>query len=161
MPYFALAIIFSILCALGLAGAFLPFLPGVPYMLAVAVIFGFIDKFQHLTSPNIYLLVFLTILSLAIDHFSGVLGAKYGGASRQSLILGFIGFIIGTLVLPPYGGIIGLFFAVLVVELLATKDHIKAVKAAGGSLFGTLTGMVANFILSLAFLTIFIIFIAK
>lgn len=152
-----LFIIFIILLLPGLVGVILPILPGIPYMFVVALIFAVIDKFQHLTGNNLLVLGLIAGLSLMIDYFAGLLGARFGGASRKAILFGLTGLIAGLILLPPWGGIIGLFSGVLVAEVSIGRKHLQALKAAGGSLLGTLTGIIINLILSIAFLVLFIV----
>jgi uncharacterized protein YqgC (DUF456 family) len=158
MPYSVLVIIFSILLLPGIVGVVMPALPSIPYMFVIALIFGFIDKFTHLTVVNIIVLALITLVSLLVDYFSGILGAKYGGAAKQSMVFGMVGFLIGIIMFPPFGGFAGLFLGVLIAELIYFNDHIKAIKAATGGLLGTLFGMIINLLLSISFLGLFILF---
>jgi uncharacterized protein YqgC (DUF456 family) len=142
----------------GIAGVVLPVLPGIPYMFVVALIFGFVDHFRHLTVVNIVVLAIITIVSLLVDYFSGIFGAKYSGAGKQSMFFGAIGFLIGTFAFPPLGGFAGLFLGVLIAELYYFGSHLKALKAATGGLLGTAFGIAINLLLSIAFLGLFILF---
>lgn len=125
-------------------------------MLAIALLFEFFDKFKHLTWSDLAILGTIAIASVIIDHLSGILGAKYGGASKKALLFGLLGFIVGVITFPPFGGILGVFVGVLVAELLGKKSHKQAVKAATGSLIGLLTGIAINLILGLIFMGLFI-----
>lgn len=158
MNHLLLVIVFLVLMLPGLAGIFLPLVPSVPYMLLVALIFGLIDKFTHLSLGELVILGILGVASFLVDHLSGVVGAKYSGASKRSLLWGIIGAILGTVVLPPFGGIAGVFIGVLISEWSLHKDKTKAVKVAGGSLIGNITGMIVNLILAITFLALFVIF---
>ncbi len=157
MPYWLLATIFIILILPGLAGVFLP-LPSLLYMLAVALLFGFVNKFQHLSGVELGILSAIALISLLTDYFSGVLGAKYGGATKISLLLGILGFFIGTVAFPPFGGIAGIFLGIFLSEVFQGKRW-QALKAASGGVIGTLSGMVINLILAIFFLILFIIFV--
>lgn len=158
MPYWLLVTIFVVLLLPGFAGVFLP-LPSLPYMFGITLIFISIDKFQHLKSYELIILGMIMILSLANDYFTGLIGAKYGGATKISLITGLIGVIIGLIVFPPFGGILGLFFGILVAEFIIFKDHLKALKAASGGVIGMLVGMIISLILALVYLVLFIVFV--
>ena len=161
MPDWLILTIFIILLLSGIVGVILPMLPGIPYMFVIALIFAVIDKFQHLTGLNLLILVLIAGLSLVVDYFSGILGARFGGASKRAILFGLISLIIGLIAFPPWGGIIGLFLGVLVAEISLGQKHLQAFKAAGGSLLGALTGIIINLILSLAFLVLFIVFAVK
>jgi len=158
MPDSILLMIFIIIMIPGIAGVVLPALPSLPYMFVIALIFGFLDKFTHLTITNIVVLLLITLVSILVDYFSGILGAKYGGAGKQSMILGLIGFLFGLLISPPFGGFVGLFLGILIAELYYFKDHLKALKAATGGLLGTVFGMIINLLLGISFLGLFILF---
>jgi len=142
----------------GLALVFIPAFPALLIMLLVALGFGFVDGFVHLTTGNLAILAGVFALSVVVDQSAGILGARYGGASRRSVFAGFLGMVIGTLLLPPLGGLFGLFIGVGVSELHAHKHHARAFKAAGGSVLGALAGMVLNAVLAAVFIILFAFF---
>lgn len=160
MTHILLVIIFAVLMLPGLAGIVLP-VPGLAYMFLVALIFGFVDKFSHLTATNLIILIILLVFSIISDSLAGIVGAKYSGASKNSLIAGTIGLIIGIFLFPPFGGIVGTFLGVLIWETLAKSTHKKAVKAASGSVIGSVVGMLISLFLSILFIFLFIIFALK
>ncbi|MGR3310470.1 MAG: DUF456 domain-containing protein [Candidatus Brocadiales bacterium] len=137
---------------------FIPMMPGIPYMFAMSVLFGFIDSFQNLTPINLGILGGILIASIFIDYFAGILGAKYGGASKKGIFYGFLGLIIGIILFPPFGGFLGLFSGVLAAELISYRDKTRALKAATGSFVGSVSGVLINTCLAVVFLILFIIF---
>lgn len=141
----------------GFVGLFIPVFPGIPWMFLVALTYGALTSFGRLTGSDLGILAIIALASVAIDYLSGVLGAKYSGASAKALGAGFVGMIVGLLVLPPFGGLLGLFIGVLLVEL-QTKTRQQAVRAATGSLFGSLAGIVLNLLLATLFITLFLVF---
>lgn len=155
MSDITLLVLATILMLPGLVGVVLPVLPGLVYMWFVALGFGFIDKFVHLTPGNLVILFILTLISLIIDYSSGTLGAKLGGASAKASAAGLIGFIAGMALLPPFGGFLGMFLAVFYVEVqTGTVKH--ALKAAQSSLLGSLIGIAINVVLALLFIGLFV-----
>jgi len=154
-----LKLVFGILLLPGIFMVFVPMLPALFYMLVMALGFSLITGFTVITPPQFPAFIGIWLLSVFVDFFSGVIGAKYGGASKKSLVGGVIGLLIGFLFLPPFGGIPGLFVGILISELRFGKSRLLAVKAAAGSLLGVLTGMIINAILAAAFLTLFLIFV--
>jgi len=161
MSYIILVIVFAIFLFAGIASVFLLVFPSLPLMFIIALIFGFIDKFQHLTTLNIIILAALAVASIVIDYLSGLIGAKIGGASREAIILGIVGLIIGLIIFPPFGSAIGLFLGILASEILHFKDIKKALKSATGGLLGSLAGTAIQLILSILFLVLFITFALK
>lgn len=153
-------IIAIVLLIPGLVMAIVPGLPGLLYMLTIATVFGFVDGFTHLTLGNLGILAAITAVAMLLDLFSGIIGAKWGGARWSSVIYGMIGLIIGSLVIPVpiVGSLAGLFLGVLFAEWYHTANFKKANKAAIGSFAGSMVGMAGNAVAAVAFVTFFIIF---
>ena len=155
-----LVIIFFVLMIPGMLGAFLP-LPGLLFMFIISLIFGFVDKFQHLQPWELGVLAGIAIISMINDYLSGMLGAKYGGAAQKSMLFGIIGMILGLIIFPPFGGLIGVFVGILIAEIIRGNSQEKAVRAATGGLVGSIVGMVITLILAIIFLFAFVIFAIK
>jgi len=161
MSDIVLIIATSILLLPGLLGVFLPMLPGIPFMFVIALIYAVVTKFAVLSGTEISYLAGLMFLSLLIDFLSGLLGAKIGGASGKSLLIGIVGLLIGTVLLPPFGGILGMFLGVVAGEIYFFGKTKTAVKAATGSVIGSLSGMAINLLVGLAFVVLFLLFTIK
>jgi len=141
----------------GFVGTILPMLPGVPLVFLGVAVLAFFTKFAVISPWTLAVLLVLTLISLAIDYLSGIIGAKFSGAS----LWGMAGALAGALVGLVYFGILGLIFApavfVLVFEILAKKSVKKSAKSASYTLFSTIAGMVINGIIAVAMLVIFIV----
>ena len=142
------------------AGIVLPALPGLPLMFLVALGFGVVDGFHHLSPREVIILAVIALISVLVDHLSGVLGARWGGASGKATLAGFLGMIVGLMVLPPLGGFVGMFLAIAYVEARSGTLQ-KALKAATGSLMGSLAGIAVNVVLGLAFVVTFVALAAR
>lgn len=140
-----------------LVGVFIPVIPGIPLMFLIALVFGFIDRFQTLSTNELSILLLIALVSVAIDYLAGFLGAKYSGASAKALSIGVLGMIIGLILFPPFGGLLGLFIGVLLTELRNRTSH-EALRAATGSVLGSLAGILLNALLAVLFVIFFIIF---
>jgi len=140
----------------GLVGVIVPAIPGVPLVFVGLLIAAASAKFSFIGWVAVVVLAALAGISLAIDYFSGVLGAKYGGASWA----GLAGALIGTFIGIAYFGVLGLFFGaalgVLAFELIAHRTVKKSVRAAGYTLFSVVAGMIINLTLALTMLVIFV-----
>lgn len=161
MSHLVLIIVFSLLMLPGIIGILVPVLPGIPFMFAVALIAAFIERFQYLSSRELLILGLIALVSLLVDYFSGVLGARFGGASKGALYYGFLGLIIGVVIFPPLGGIIGLFIGIFIAEMAQKRSRSQAARAAAGGVIGSLAGMMVNLVLSLAFIVLFVVFALK
>ena len=135
----------------------IPVMPAIPLLFALTMLFGVATKFVTLPWWAIIVFIVILILSILIDYGSGIMGARFGRASRRSMMWGFVGIILGTLLLPPFGGIIGLFLGVLISELTQRRLKEEAFRSASFALIGAIIGIVLNFLLALAYYIIFLI----
>lgn len=142
----------------GLALVFFPMLPAIPYMFGVTLIFYLFEWPEHFSAGHLAVLGLLVVISILNDHLSGIIGAKYGGASGKAILAGIAGLILGLIFFPPLGGFAGLFIGVLVYEISHNKKQRDAFKAAAGALIGSLTAVVINFFLALLYIGLFIVF---
>ncbi len=135
-----------LLMLLGLAGTFLPLIPGTILILAGAVL-------NHFTVgavgwPTLGVLLVLMLLAQALDIVSGSLGAKWFGATRWGAIGGILGAIVGL-----FFGIIGIFvgplIGALIGELLGGKGILPAGKSSWGTLIGTTAGIAGKLAIGL------------
>jgi hypothetical protein len=138
--------------------AFVPMLPALSYMFVVSLVFAFFDRFSHIGFGSFAILLGIVLLSVTVDHLSGVLGAKYGGAHGKSLLWGIFGSIVGTFVAPLLGSLAGLFLGVILSELQYCKGRDKALKSASSALLGSLAGIAVNVVLAFVFIILFISF---
>src|SRR3989344_5546966 len=145
MTYPFLLILTALFMIPGVFLVFLPMLPAIPYMFAVALVFALFDHFAHVSLSTFGILGGIVALSFLIDHGSGIIGAKYGGASRKAIIGGLIGLVLGFLFFPPFGSFAGLFIGVFVVEFLQNRKRKDALRAATGAFLGSVTGVGINF----------------
>ncbi|HEY4479527.1 MAG TPA: DUF456 domain-containing protein [Candidatus Paceibacterota bacterium] len=145
----------------GIAGVFIPIIPGIPYMFFIALLYGIADRFQTLSLSNVLFLGLIVLFGLVVDYLSGTLGAHIGGASRRSLLFGLAGAVVGLLLMPPFGGIIGVVVGVAFGEYMHKKKMHEIAKSAVGALVGVLTGMSINFTLALVFFISFVPFAIK
>jgi uncharacterized protein YqgC (DUF456 family) len=115
-----------ILILAGLAGIFLPVVPGIPVVLAGMLLLGFVGHF--ISGLAVGVLVALTLISVLMDYFSGALGAKFSGAGLLGMAGAILGAIFGFAILGFIGMLIGPALGVLIFELL-TKRNIKKAPA--------------------------------
>ncbi|MCF6141804.1 DUF456 domain-containing protein [Flavobacterium sp. K77] len=131
---------------LGIAGSFLPVLPG-PILSWLGLLL------LHLTGtvPMNYWVVGITLLITialsVLDYVIPAQGTKKFGGSSYGIWGTNIGLVVGLLAPIPFGFIIGPFIGALVGELLYdSKNQQRAVKAAVGSLVGFLASSFIQFV---------------
>jgi len=138
----------SLLQLLGLAGSLLPVLAGPPLnflgLILICLARGW-DTF----SPRLLIgLAALTIISVFLDYFLPVRGARRYGSTRWGSWGAFLGLLIGVFFFPPFGLIIGALAGAIIGELLAGQGERAAMKAGWGVFLGYFTSLVIRLIAS-------------
>lgn len=134
-------IILGIICMIaGLAGCFLPIIPGPPIAYVGILLLHFSDK-AHFTTTQLVVWLIIVVVAHILDYFIPLLGSKYSGGSRWGTRGCFVGTIVG-LFFMPWGIIIGPFLGAFIGELLGGGKTAQALKSGLGSLLGFLLGTV-------------------
>lgn len=127
-----------ILCIAGIAGSFLPLLPGPPI-----AFLGMLA--QQLRDPNPFTLKMLLIwggivlLTLILDYYIPIWGTKRFGGTKYGAWGCTLGFL-AAFWMGPWGIIIGPMAGAFIGELLARQDSKTAFRSALGSFVGFLLG---------------------
>jgi uncharacterized protein len=137
----------QIVMLVGLFGSLIPIFPGPFIMWLAALGYGVLSGFD---SVGVVLFILISVLmvaaGLADNVFMGA-GARKGGAAWVTIIVALIAGIVGTLLLPPFGGIITAPAAILLLEYLRLRDLNQAWLA----LRGLATGWGFSFVVRFGF----------
>lgn len=131
----------------GLFGLIVPVFPGLVVMWLAALGYGVASGFSTL---GIVLFVLITILMIAGSLADNVMmgaGARKGGASWTTIAIALVAGVIGTLLLPPFGGLIAAPAAVILLEYRRMGDMQKAMGALRGLAAGWGLSFVIRFII--------------
>ena len=171
---------------LGLLGSVLPGLPGVPLIFASALVYAYVTDFEVVGAPVLILLGLFALLAFFADFIGTAYGARRFGASNWGTTGGAIGGLVGTLVGALFLGLGALFgllagtiVGVFVGEYLRRKrrertpsgesqrrvrsvrggrgDWRRSSRAAGGVLIGYLFSAVAQVVLGLLSVVVFVL----
>lgn len=127
------------LMVLGIIGSVAPAVPGVLVSVAGVLIYWWSTGYTEPGNLFIGFTVFLGLVSVTLDWFSGAITAKIGGASqRTSLVAGIAGFLGFIFLGGPIGVIIAVGGTVFMREYLRTGDMEKSRKAGLYSALGLL-----------------------
>ena len=149
--YYVLAVI---LILVGIAGVILPALPGLPLVFAGMLLAAWAGDFQQIGWLTLVVLGVLTLVSVAVDFFATMVGAKRVGASRKALLGAVVGTFAG-LFFGPVGLFAGPFVGALLGELWHGRELGKAAKVGLGTWLGILLGTVLKLGLAFAMLGLF------
>ena len=169
----------------GLAGSVLPALPGVPLIFISALVYAYLTGFEYVGAGVLVLLGLFAALAFVADLVATSYGARRFGASNWGTAGGAIGGLVGALVGALFLGV-GAVFGLLIGSVggvflgeylrrrrrLSPDDEVeqprvrpvrggddwrRTSRAAGGVLVGYLAGAVAQGVLGLLSVAIFLL----
>jgi len=143
------------LVLVGIAGAVLPALPGVPLVFVGLLLAAWIDGFQKVGWFVMTILGLLTLLSFGLDFLATSLGAKKAGASKLAIAGGALGALVGLFFGIP-GLILGPFVGAFLGELMARRGRNQAVRSGLGTWLGLVVGTAGRLALIVAMVAIFV-----
>lgn len=147
---FSLGLVISILFFIaGMAGIFLPILPGAPLIVLGMVAYGLIEGFTNLTWQFFLGQLILMAFVFGIDYLAGMWGVRRYGGSNTAVWGSVIGALVGLFILGPLGIILGPFLGAVGGELIAKGNLQLAVRAGMGTLLGFLGGALLKLILQI------------
>lgn len=145
----------AVLVLIGLAGTFLPILPGVPFVFAGMALAAYADDFVRVGKPVLIVLGLLTIFALLIDFLAASLGAKRAGASRLAIWGAGIGALVGVF-LGPFGLLFGSFAGAVAGELANSRNAQHATRVGFAAWIGLIVGTLFKLALTFAMVGIFV-----
>jgi len=147
----------------GLVGIILPVVPGLALIWLGALGFAIAEKFASIDPLAFAFLTLLALVGVTADIWMTQLGAKLGGASFKSQLMGLVGGLVGALAFLVFGGlsaglgaIIGSVAGVLAAEYIRFKDWNKAIKSGLGWLLGWLASTIFQFMIGGVMIAIFL-----
>ena len=151
-----LLIIVNSLMLAGLAGTFLPLVPGLPLIYLAFLVYGFFTGWIDYGFNFMLVWGIITLLLMFLDYYTGALGAKKYGASPAGIWGAIIGGFLGVIFLGFLGIIAGPFLGAFVGELLSGKTHTSALRSSWGTFVGYLAGSLFKVIIGLIMIGSFI-----
>jgi uncharacterized protein YqgC (DUF456 family) len=152
-----LIVIGSLLQLVGLAGCVLPWLAGPPFNFIGLILLCLAKGWETFSPTFLIVMGALTLLTMVLDYVLPMAGAKKFGSTKRGFWGAFFGMVIGVVLFPPFGMIIGAFIGAVAGELSAGKKNAEAMKAGWGVFLGVITAL----ILKLAISGIMIFFFIK
>jgi hypothetical protein len=119
--------------------------------------YGVVTGFSTLAWVLFGVITVLLIIGVTIDNILMGAKARKAGAAWSSLALGWLAGILGTILLPPLGGIVAAPLVVLLVEYLRQRDFKKALASLRGLAIGWGASFVVRFFIGLAMIGIWLV----
>jgi uncharacterized protein YqgC (DUF456 family) len=158
LPDFIFAITL-VLMLVGLAGLILPIFPGIIVIWLAALGYGVVTGFTTLGWVIFAVLTILMIAGATIDNVLINARAHKEGASCLTLIIGMIAGIVGTILFPPFGGLIAAPLVVWLIEYLRLRDLDRAFASLRGMAIGFGASYVVRLMLGLAMIGLWLVWV--
>jgi len=143
-----LIVIGFLLQFVGLAGCLLPWLAGPPFNFLGLILLCLAKGWDTFSPAFLIAMGALTLLTLVLDYVLPMAGAKKFGSTKRGFWGAFFGMVIGVVLFPPFGMIIGAFLGAVTGELTAGKKNAEALKAGWGVFLGVITALILKLLVS-------------
>lgn len=149
--------------AIGLVGILLPIIPGVGLIWLVALVYALCERFATIDPITFAALTLLAAVGVTTDLWVSQAGAKLGGASFRSMLIGLAGGVLGALIGAIFfgfgavpGAIIGTLLGVVLSEWHQRQNWREAVESGGYWLLGCALSGVVQFLIALLMIGLFV-----
>jgi uncharacterized protein YqgC (DUF456 family) len=143
-----LIVIGSLLQVIGLVGCVLPWLAGPPFNFLGLILLCLARGWDTFSPTFLIVMGALTLLTTVLDYVLPMAGAKRYGSTKRGFWGAFFGMVIGVVLFPPFGMIIGAFLGAVAGEISAGKQNAEAMKAGWGVFLGVITALVLKLLVS-------------
>ena len=145
-----------VLLIAGVVGSVLPLIPA--GLVSLAGVWTYVLFGAEPVGPLV--VVSLTLAGLAtvvLEHFAGPIAARASGASTEVMVASAVGGFLMLFVLGPIGIIVGVVGTVFLLELKNGTDAGRAAKRSLYTAVGVLASSVAQILLTLSMLAVFVL----
>jgi uncharacterized protein len=149
-----LYVLAAALILVGLAGAVVPLLPGIPLIFGGIWLIAGVDRYRHLGLGWLLGIALVGAIGLLLDLLAGSLGARRVGASPQAIWGALLGTLVGIFLGIP-GLLLGPFIGAVLGELLAGKGVIRSTHVGASAWVGLIFGAIVKLVVSLAMVSLF------
>lgn len=146
-----------VIMVIGLFGLIVPIFPGLTVIWLAALAYGVVTGFTTLGWVVFAVVTILFAIGAVIDNVMMGAKAHKEGASWSTLILGMLAGIVGTIVLPPFGGFIAAPLLILLLEYRLQGDFRKALETLRGLAVGWGSAFVVRFFIGAAMIGLWLI----
>jgi uncharacterized protein len=133
---FALNLVLLAVMLFGLISLVMPIMPGLAIIWVAVLVYGLINGFTWISG---ILFAVITILMLAggvVDNLFMGAGARMSGASWLSIGVALVAGLVGSILWPPFGGILLALVGIFLVEIIRARELRKAWESTRNMAFG-------------------------
>jgi uncharacterized protein YqgC (DUF456 family) len=146
-----------VIMMVGLFGLIVPVFPGIAVIWLAALGYGVTTGFTTLGWVLFAVITVLFITGAVIDNVLMSAKAHKEGAAWSSLALGVLAGILGTILFPPFGGLIAAPLVLLVLEYIRQRNFKKALVTLRGLAIGWGSAFVVRFLIGAAMIGIWLV----
>lgn len=139
-----IAIAVLLLCGIGIIGCVAPVLPGPPISYAAMLIYHFAAPENKFSLTVLLVSLVFVIIVAAMDYVLPIYTTKKFGGTKHGVWGGIIGLLVGIIILPPWGILVGPLLGAIIGDLVAGKQFESALKSGFGSFVGFLLATLAK-----------------
>jgi uncharacterized protein YqgC (DUF456 family) len=155
----ALQIITLVIMLVGLAGLAIPILPGLVIIWVAAFVYGLLTGFTWVNGGILAVMGVLMIVGSVIDNIIMGATARQKGASWLAIGVALVLALVGSLLLPPFGGIVLALAGLFAVEYFRLKDLTKAIDSTKSMAIGCGWSAVIRFLMGLLMIGLWVIWV--
>lgn len=151
--------VLAAIMAVGLIGLLFYIIPGLTIIWLAILAFGIVHGFTVWTGILFGVITLLMVGGNLVDNFFMGDQARKTGASWLSVAVALVLAVVGTFVLPPFGGLLFAAVGIFVVEWIRRKNFKDGLKSTGGILKGCGLAVVARFCIGLVMIGLWVIWV--
>lgn len=152
-------VLISILLLLGLAGVFIPGLPGLALIFLGILIYALVTDFANIGPAALIIFGLITTLATLSDYYGSAVGARLGGGRWWALAGSIIGAIIGVLAGGPPGLFIGAYVGALLGALYEGQSPHRAARTALFAIIGLVGATLVQFFVAVSLIITFLLMV--
>ena len=144
----------------GLVSLVMPVLPGLVIIWVPILVYAILDGFNWM---RIVLLVIITALMLfgnVVDNLIMGQRARQKGASWWAIAVSLIAGVVGSIVFPPFGGLIAALVALFLVEIIRLRDWRQAFSSTRSMAAGCGWAAVIRFGIGVVMIALWVVWIS-
>jgi len=144
------------LFVLGLAGVFVPALPGVGLVFGGVLLYAAMTGWAQISVGTVIALGLVALVAWLIEYLGAIVGTKIGGGGRFALLGTVLGAILGLLSFGPLGLVAGVVLGAMLGAIYEGKSSSEAGRAAFGSIVGIVGAKLLQLLLAIAIIIVFL-----